>query len=482
MADRSGFAKQTRTKARGRDHRVKVDRGNKGRSVSAQVMRSGAGNGVLMFCGTILSFFLALLLARALGPERYGVYAFVFALISLLAIPAQSGLTSLMVRETAKALSTQKWGLMRGIWQWAMRAGALYWLVMVLVTGGLACAFAGRIADGHLVPFAWGLVLGFFVVLEDTRSGAALGLGNVIVGQLPEMVLRRAFLIALVLGVILLYPTHNLTATNVLALHALAEVTALALGVGMLWKVRPARLTSAVEPVYEKNQWRRAVLPLALPAGIQLANQNMGILLVGAFWTAADVGVYRIALRGATFVAFGLLAMNWVAGPQFARFHPSRDIDHLRRPAVWSARASFAIGSLVALVFIIWGGGFLGLIFGRGFSKGYVALSILAVGQLVSTAVGPLDFLLNMTGHERTTARIAVGTLVCNIIFSFALIPKLGMNGAALATALTLVIWNAALYRAVRRLLGVSCCAFVKIDKQEGPQSRLPLPLEIQDL
>lgn len=461
---------------------MRIPQNKKARSISTQVLRGGAGNGVLMLCGTILSFVLALLLARALGPERYGVYAYVFALISLLAIPAQSGLTSLIARETAKALATEEWGLMRGMWRWAGRAGVCYWLIVALVTGGLARAFAGRVGVGHLVPFALGLVLGFFVVLEDIRAGGALGLGNVIAGQLPEMVLRRAFLIVFVLGSILLFPSINLTATNVLALHALAEVIAFGIGIGMLWKVRPAPLKGVLKPVYEERHWRRAVLPLALPAGVQLANQNIGILLVGVFWTAADVGIYRITLRGATFVVFGLLAMNWVAGPHFARLHASKDIDRLKRLAIGSARASFAAGSLVTLAFVIWGGGFLRLVFGRGFSQGYVALAILSVGYLVSAAMGPLDFLLSMTGHERTTARIAIGTLVCNVILSFALIPKLGMNGAAAATALTLMVWNTALYAAVRRLLGINCCAFAKVAKKEGSQSNLPLPLRIQDL
>ena len=35
------------------------------------------------------------LLARTLGPEGYGVYAFFFALVSFLAIPAQIGMPNL---------------------------------------------------------------------------------------------------------------------------------------------------------------------------------------------------------------------------------------------------------------------------------------------------------------------------------------------------------------------------------------------------
>jgi len=436
---------------------------------------------VLTFSGTILSFLLAIVLARVLGAERYGVYVYVFALVSMLAIPAQSGLTSLVARETAKAVALERWGLMWGIWRWATRTAVFYWVLLVLLVGAFVHAFAVRFTGAQLDAFFWGLLLGFFVVLEDIRAGASFGIARVATGQLPEMIFRRALLITFVLGVALLYPTYKLTAANVVALHALGEALALALGVGMLWKACPASPTSSQVSAHERRQWRKAVLPLALPSGVQLTSQNIGILLLGVFSGAADVGIYRITLRGTMLVVFGLLATNWVVAPHFARLHAAGETLRIKHLAIWSARASFAVGILVVLVFAIGGGKILGFVFGQEFARGYVALVIVGCGQLVNTAVGPLDFLLNMTGHERATATSAAGALACNVIFSLILIPKLGINGAALAMALALLVWDVALFVSVRRLLGIDCCAFLKIDSSITSPNGSGFSLKIQN-
>jgi O-antigen/teichoic acid export membrane protein len=45
------------------------------------------------------------LLARMLGAEGYGIYAYAFALVTLLAMPAKAGLPQLVVRETARGVA-----------------------------------------------------------------------------------------------------------------------------------------------------------------------------------------------------------------------------------------------------------------------------------------------------------------------------------------------------------------------------------------
>jgi O-antigen/teichoic acid export membrane protein len=50
-------------------------------------------------------FFTAVLLARMLGAEGYGIYAYAFALVTLLAMPAKAGLPQLVVRETARGVA-----------------------------------------------------------------------------------------------------------------------------------------------------------------------------------------------------------------------------------------------------------------------------------------------------------------------------------------------------------------------------------------
>ena len=98
-------------------------------------------------------------------------------------------------------------------------------------------------------------------------------------------------------------------------------------------------------------------------------------------------------------------------------------------------------------------------VFGAAYGGSGAALGILAIGQLCDAAFGSVVFLLNMTGHERDTVRgLSIGVVV-NALLNLALIPLFGINGAAAATALTLLIWNVLLWRAVRRRLGIDSTA-----------------------
>jgi O-antigen/teichoic acid export membrane protein len=56
--------------------------------------------------------------------------------------------------------------------------------------------------------------------------------------------------------------------------------------------------------------------------------------------------------------------------------------------------------------------------------------------------MGPVGVVLIMTGHERDAA-LAIGvSAVLNLILNAILIPGWGMEGAAVATAASTVVWN----------------------------------------
>jgi ABC-type sugar transport system permease subunit len=60
---------------------------------------------VLKSANTLLGFVTTVLLARLLGAEGYGIYAYALALVSLLAMPAHAGLPNLVLRETARGMA-----------------------------------------------------------------------------------------------------------------------------------------------------------------------------------------------------------------------------------------------------------------------------------------------------------------------------------------------------------------------------------------
>jgi O-antigen/teichoic acid export membrane protein len=83
--------------------------------------------------------------------------------------------------------------------------------------------------------------------------------------------------------------------------------------------------------------------------------------------------------------------------------------------------------------------------FGPDFEAGVPALQILLLGQVIAAGAGSQQYLLTMTGHERGAALLLTLSAVANALVGLTLIRLLGLTGAAIATTVTLIVWNAAM-------------------------------------
>ncbi len=79
---------------------------------------------------------------------------------------------------------------------------------------------------------------------------------------------------------------------------------------------------------------------------------------------------------------------------------------------------------------------------------------ILAVGMLARAAVGPAERLLNMLGERKPCAMIYAAAFAINLGLCVLLIPRLGIEGAGVATSTALVAESILLYLVAKRRLG----------------------------
>nr|MDA3877929.1 polysaccharide biosynthesis C-terminal domain-containing protein [Halothiobacillus sp.] len=240
----------------------------------------------------------------------------------------------------------------------------------------------------------------------------------------------------------------------------------LLVGGWMLSRYLPA--ASRTEPVeYQSRQWLKSALPFTLIGGAGIINNQADIIMLGWFGSTADVGIYRVAVQGATLVAFGLQAANAVIAPHFARLYAQGDMKKLQRLVTGSARMVLLAALPLALAFVFAGGTIVTWVFGSEFAASHLPLAILALGQLANAAFGSVGLLLNMTGNESHMARIVLQTALLNVVLNGLLIPFYGMSGAAVASTISLLIWNALLFLRVGKSLGVTSCALVIKKKQK---------------
>ena len=423
-------------------------------TLRGQLLRGGIGSMAVKSANLLLNLAAAVMLARLLGPAGYGTYSFFLSVVMLLAVPAMFGMPRLLIREVATYQLHEQWSLLRGI----LRRSYQVATVLVLLIGMLALLIGGEPGKGFAgrETLLIGMLLLPFLALNSLCGAALRGLCRVVQGQMAEMVFIPGLLVVFSAAVAL---TVTLTPAWVMLAHAGAALSAFLIGTGLLSRALPAPV-QRVTPAYNTRAWLSSVWPFGLIAGMQVINNQADILMLGVLSDTTAVGLYRVAAQASLLVSFGHMALNMVLGPHVTRLYQQNDRDRLQRMVKASARFNLLIAVPVAMLFMLFGDSLLALVFGADYRGAYIALTMLVVGQLGNVAAGSVALLLNMSGHEKLTAAGLGGATLVNILLNTILIPRFGINGAAIATVATLACWNGVLLIAVRRRLQIRPSAF----------------------
>lgn len=222
-------------------------------------------------------------------------------------------------------------------------------------------------------------------------------------------------------------------------------------------------------PEKREREWLRALVPLMLVSAMYTVNSRTDQAMIGAMVGSGAVGIYAAAVRVADVVIFFIVAINAMLGPTVAGLYARRDQEGLQRIVTMTARWIGGLSIPAAVVLYGLSGRILSL-FGPEFPAGAWALRWLCCGQVVNACAGSVALLLTTTGHERDALKgITLGAVV-NVAGNAVMIPRYGINGAAVATAFSTVVWNVGLGILVYRRLGINPTMFgrLSIKRKEG--------------
>ena len=189
-----------------------------------------------------LAFISSILVARSLGPAGYGAYAFIMSLVSLLALLSCLGLPELMVREIAKYEQSREWGLIRGLLHKGhVSVACVGVLLMLLVAmGSLIFSTSAELDRWRLLLIALPLIP--VIAMANLRTAALRGLRRVVMGAIPEMVIKPAAFLMALLWLIFI---GKATAETAIVAHVGAALGALFLGILLFRRLAAEKVKSA---------------------------------------------------------------------------------------------------------------------------------------------------------------------------------------------------------------------------------------------
>lgn len=410
------------------------------------LLADSAATVVLRGLAALLAFVTSVVLARSLGPEGYGTFAYVLSWTAVLGTLAGLGVERIVVREISACRERGVLGPGRAL----VRDTSLG----ALGAGVLIIAVAWAVIS--LLDLPGGLVLAFFlalplVVLEPLsrlRLAALQGLGRVVESQIPELLVRPTLLL---LGVLTAWVTlpPPLQPEAVLILAVLAAAAGWLLGEGLL-----RRQVSGTPPA-PPPPWLALAAPLLLVQVLHVITNRADLILLGIFREVGEVGVYNVAARLADILGMALIASNFVLAPRLAAAWTRGDMAEAQTLLTRTTRGVALASGAIALALAASGPLVLHL-YGPEFAEAFLPLLLLMGGRVVSAGFGGVGIVLVTAGEEKgLLGGIAAGAGV-NILLNLLLIPPLGAIGAAMATAFSIVVWNVILGILVKERTGLA--------------------------
>lgn len=403
-----------------------------------------------MTVGYVLAFALTVVVSRWLRPREAGVFFELIALFMILNNTLELGADTGLTRWISRAEAVGELGDVRRI--------VLIALAPVVVFGVVASAVVWTVAPElahvffhHASAASAAGDLRFvapFIPLSALSAcilAGARGFGRMWPYLAIEGVGKPVMRLGLVLGAVA--GGWGLFG----AVIGWSVPVALGLGIALLILLRVIATETAKKGREPSSRPRRELAgefwrfagPRGFAGVFQVVVTWLDILLVGALLSTYDAGVYGAVSRLAMLGTFALEGTRLAISPYLSALLARREMtaaaDLFQSATRWLMLASwplyvvFAIFPSVALE-----------IFGHRYAGGATALVVLSLAMLVNVGTGNVTVVLLMGGKSSWNVVNTLSALLVNVVLNLLLLPHIGIVGAAIAWAASIILDNVA--------------------------------------
>jgi len=424
-----------------------------------------------LFKGTLGSFLIKIItgfltlttsvvLARTLGPKEYGLYSYAITVAAFLTIFATFGLPDFLTRQVSIYQTNGDFLYVKRLFRWSF--------IVVLI--GTTILFSVPFIISFLnVPlpdslsfelFVFALVAVPLMSLLAVLSSVLRGLKLVLLAQMANGIIRPLVLLILVIVLFLIFE-GGANAKTAIVCQLISLLIAFV--VCFFFVINATKEKNTNNCNLGDKRWLLDLLPFFLIGLLQIINSRVDILVLGFFRESTSVGNYQVSLRLAELVSFILISVNGVFAPVVAELKTKNDLVMLQKMVTKSVRWVTCLALPLCLALFVFSTEILEFLFGSEYVAGDNALRIFVVGQFVNCLMGSVALLLNMSGHQSDTLRVTGLSAIINISLSLLLVPMYGINGAAIASVVSLVVWNVLLSFLATMRLGIHTTPLGKV-------------------
>lgn len=407
------------------------------------VIRQSIYSTVISYVGVAIGYInLLYLYPKYLTTDQLGLLRTIQDAAILLTPFAQFGLTHSIFRFYPQFSSTQKTsGTFISLMLLLSIAGfGVFLLVFKLFEQSILGYFEAN--AGEIIQYA-ALVLWLTLILLITSilESYSRSLLKTVFPNLLREVIARLFLSVFVL----LYFTGYLNFNQFIISTILGYLACLLMLSGYLFLSGDLKLNfsfSTFDGSRLRELFQYSLLSFAGTAGIILIGKIDSIMVSALLGLTANA-VYTNAFYMASVIEIPKRALTQLAMPLIARAFDKKDLRDIQTIYQKTAINQFIIGTLILIG--VWAN--LDNIFhlmpkGETFAAGKYVVMLVGVGKLIDMLFGPSSEIIVLSKYYWFNIILITLLAISIVVANNTLIPAFGINGAAMAAALALVIFN----------------------------------------
>ncbi len=408
--------------------------------VNQALQRIARGTGIV-FAGTVISMLFGFLsraiIARYFSTGEYGVFNLALTILSIALVVATLGFQNALPREVAfyREKELSKLGRLIPTALIIVALNSLMITALLILGSDVVAQFFNETRLKYALKIM-ALALPF-LALRGVIISITQGFGRVREKvYFQNIIYPVLYLILIVVGAILSFPF-----TYVFFAYVAAQALTLLALVLDVWKIRLFELKFSLDSKLGKKLVIFSV-PLLLSGILSFVMNWTDTLMLGYYKSSETVGLYNAASPLARLIPIFLTSAGFLYSPIASQLYAQGKVEEMKRIYQVLTKWVFLLTLPIFAVMLLFPEATIKFFFGAKYVSAASALQILALGFMFHTFLGLNGMSLIVIGDSSFILFSNFISAAFNVLLNTLLIPAYGINGAAVATAVSYFIAN----------------------------------------
>ena len=413
-------------------------------STAKTIVKGSAWMLIAAFIRKFSAFIYYIILARTVSQEDIGMFFLVLSVVSMVLLFSNLGLgAGAVARYVPFYAGQEKFNYLRKVLKVSISTGTIFSIICIIFVVLFANDLANFFHEPDLVSLLYIMAAYLLIYNFDTLASSFLQ-GRKLMKFVSYMTsIQEIFKV--ILTIIFLFFIGF--AAKSIAFGFLLSFIFAAI-IGWYWVLKEYKSLPKSNEKADSFSLLKEMIPFGLMmvmiSSMGMINSYTDRIMLGYFLPAemntAQIGIYTIAIAFAAIISTFASAIGSIFSPLITEFWGKGNINEIKKTTITVVRWLFITSIPLLLVMLVFSKQILTIIYGQNYAAGYIVLMLYASGLFIYLFSSPSQWILAAMKRLDVTRKIIASGALINVILNFIFIPKYGINGAALTSAISFTL------------------------------------------